>query len=305
MQEKRYNDFRSYCQRTFGGRAQKLSINAGFTCPNRDGSKGRGGCAFCNNSTFNPDYCDAKKSIAQQIDEGIEFFKKYESETFLAYFQAYSNTYGDTGHILALYREALQHPMISGIVIGTRPDCIANDLLQELQAIATEKYVAIELGVESCNNDTLLRINRGHTWEDSIDAIHRISNVGIPVGVHLIMGLPGETRDFMLSEAETISQLPVNMLKLHQLQIVKGSLFATEYAQDPDNFNLWTADDYIDFCIDFIERLNPEIVVERFVSQAPRDLVVAPFWNIKNFEFVHKLERRMVERNAHQGRLIN
>jgi len=300
-----YKNYRDYCQHVFGGRAQKISINAGFTCPNRDGSKGIGGCAFCNNSTFNPDYCDPKHSITSQIDQGIEFFKKYKSETFLAYFQAYSNTYGETQHILKLYNEALQHPFISGIVIGTRPDCLSDDLLSELKNIAKNYYVAIELGVESCYNTTLKSINRGHSWEDSIEAIHRIAEANIPVGVHMIMGLPRESREDMLKEASLISEHPITFIKLHQLQIVKGSLFGQEYSLNPSSFRLFTAEEYIDFCIDFLELLNPSFIVERFISQAPREMVIAPFWDIKNFEFVHQLEKRLKERNTFQGRLYH
>lgn len=280
-----------------------MSINAGFTCPNRDGSKGIGGCAFCNNSTFNPDYCDPKQSVTAQIERGIEFFKKYKSDTFLAYFQAYSNTYGDTQHIVGLYREALSHPMIKGIVIGTRPDCVEEDLLDVLEEMNRESYVAIELGVESCYDETLKAINRGHGWDESKDAIRRIANRGIPVGVHLIMGLPGETKSQMIEEASILSELPVTFLKLHQLQVVKGSKYGKEYEEDPSRFDFFTAEEYIDFCIDFMERLSRDIVVERFISQAPRDMVLAPFWDIKNYEFVHKLEKRLEERDSWQGKL--
>lgn len=303
MFNERYNTYREYSQSIFGGRAQKVSINAGFTCPNRDGSKGIGGCAFCNNSTFNPDYCDPKQSVTAQIERGIEFFKKYKSDTFLAYFQAYSNTYGDTQHIVGLYQEALSHPMIKGIVIGTRPDCVEEDLLDVLEEINRESYVAIELGVESCYDETLKAINRGHGWDESKDAIRRIANRGIPVGVHLIMGLPGETKSQMIEEASILSELPVTFLKLHQLQVVKGSKYGKEYEEDPSRFYFFTAEEYIDFCIDFMERLSRDIVVERFISQAPRDMVLAPFWDIKNYEFVHKLEKRLEERNSWQGKL--
>lgn len=299
-----YNTYHDYCRRTFGRRVQKISVNAGFTCPNRDGTKGTGGCAFCNNSTFNPDYCRADVDILRQIDDGILFFKKYNADLFFAYFQAYSNTYGETQEVIGLYRKALSHSRISGLVIGTRPDCLADDLLDELAKLAEKHHIVVELGAESCYNDTLSAINRGHTWEDSVEAVNRLNDRHIPVGLHMIMGLPGETREMQLAEAAAISKLPVTFLKLHQLQIVKGSRFAQLYAERPRQFDLWTLDDYIDFCIDFAERLNPAIVIERFVSQAPREMVVAPFWNVKNFEFVHKLEHRFGERHTYQGRLF-
>lgn len=301
MSENRYYTYRQYCNILFGNRAQKISINAGLTCPNRDGTKGWGGCTFCNNSTFNPDYCQPQIGITKQIDRGIEFFSKYKSDTFLAYFQAYSNTYGDTKKLLQLYNEALSHPKISGIVIGTRPDCLATELLQQLADIRREKYVAIELGVESCYNDTLERINRGHTWEESVEAIKQVDKMGIDVGIHLIMGLPAETRQLMLQEATLISELPITFLKLHQLQIVKGSKMAAEYIASPQQFDLFSADEYANFCVDFLEHLAPHIVVERFISQAPREMVIAPFWNIKNFEFVHLVEKLLTQRNTKQG----
>lgn len=299
----RYHDYKTYITKTFGRRMQKISVNAGFTCPNRDGSKGIGGCAFCNNSTFNPDYCDAAISVTKQIEIGLDFFSKYKADKFCAYFQAYSNTYGETQHILSLYREALSHPAINGIVIGTRPDCISDDLLQALSDLSKSHYIAVELGAESCYNATLNAINRGHSWEECVETTHRLDNCGIPVGLHLIMGLPGESREEQLNEATIISQLPITFLKLHQLQIVKGSRFADIYNVTPEHFDLWKADEYIEFCIDFAERLSPHIVIERFISQAPRSLVIAPAWDIKNYEFVHKIEHRLQERNTWQGRL--
>ncbi len=299
-------DYPTYIRSIFGARVQKVSINAGFTCPNRDGSKGTGGCAFCNNSTFNPDYCDPLKSIGQQIDEGIAFFaRKYPSLGYLAYFQAYSNTYGDTSRILSLYREALSHPHIRGLVIGTRPDCLADDLIDELRSMARDHYIAVELGAETTSDDTLRLINRGHTWHDTVDAVRRLSAAGLPVGLHFIMGLPGESRDFQLTTAATISRLPVTFVKLHQLQIVRGSVFASIYRDRPAYFDLWTPDDYIDFCIEFARRLSPRIVIERFVSQAPRHLVLAPSWDLKNYEFAHLLLNAFRLRHASQGDLFS
>ena len=303
--ESRYYDYRTYVVKTFGERAQKISVNAGFTCPNRDGTKGVGGCAFCNNSTFNPDYCNSETSVSEQIQTGLHFFSKYKANRFFAYFQAYSNTYGETRHILSLYREALAHEAISGIVIGTRPNCVSDDLLEAVAEIAQEYYVAVELGAESCYDATLESINRGHSWAECVETTNRIARYAIPVGLHLIMGLPGETREMQLAEAEVISELPVTFLKLHQLQIVRGSAFAEQYRRDSGRFDLWSADDYVEFCVDFAERLSPEVVIERFISQAPREMVVAPAWDIKNFEFVHKVERRLLERDTWQGRLYN
>ncbi len=303
---KRYNDYSQFIKKTFGERVQKVSVNAGFTCPNRDGSKGTGGCSFCNNSTFNPAYCEPELKIIEQLEKGMSFFRpKYQTQKYLAYFQAYSNTYGETETVIAKYKQALAHPLICGLIIGTRPDCISPQLLDYLQEVNKTHYVVIELGTESTNNATLQSINRGHSWEETIDAAHLIHEAGIAVGLHLILGLPGEDREQLLAHASQISKLPITFLKLHQLQIVKGSEFGRIFETNPSYFNLFTENDFIELVIDFTELVNPQIVIERFISQAPYNLLLAPNWGTKNFEFVHKVEKRLSERNTWQGRLYH
>ena len=303
--DKRYNDYSSYIRRTFGERVQKVSINAGFTCPNRDGSKGTGGCAFCNNSTFNPSYCGPELTILEQIEKGTSFFRpKYQSQMYLAYFQAYSNTYGETAYLIEQYQQALSHPKVTGIILGTRPDCISDDLLTVLKEWRKDYYIAIELGAESTSDETLELINRGHSYDETIDAARRISEVGIPVGLHMILGLPGEDRAQLLQHAGEVSKLPISFLKLHQLQIVKGSAFARRFEDEPDYFQLYSSDEFMDLVVDFLELMNPDIVMERFISQAPFDLLIAPKWGIKNFEFVAKVEKRLLERDTWQGKLF-
>jgi radical SAM protein (TIGR01212 family) len=303
---KRYNDYSTYIRRVFGERVQKISVDAGFTCPNRDGTKGVGGCHFCNNSTFNPNYCSPKSGIREQIEKGIAFFSgKYKGQKYLAYFQAYTNTYGETENLLKMYSEALSHLDVVGIVLGTRPDCIEDNLLEQLAKWQDKYYVAIELGAESTLNTTLDAINRGHTWEDTVDAIHRIKKWSIPIGMHLILGLPGETNADTLLHARRVSQLPIDFLKTHQLQIVKGSLYGHEYKNSSGKFRLFTPEEFIELIVDFLEVMNPDIVMERFVSQAPAELLIAPSWGLKNFEFVAKVERRLKERETWQGRLYN
>ncbi|MFV0378617.1 MAG: TIGR01212 family radical SAM protein [Mangrovibacterium sp.] len=302
--ERRYNDFPTYFKSKFNGRVQKVSINAGFTCPNRDGSKAKNGCSYCNNDTFNPDYCGLEKSISEQINQGIRFFRrKYDSMQFLAYFQAYSNTYAEVDVLKKRYEEALQHPGVIGLVLGTRPDCVAPEVLDYLQELAQQYYVMVEFGVESVKDETLLRINRGHGFAAAQQAITETARRGIHNCAHLILGLPGETREDFLNQAREISKLPVENLKLHQLQIHKGTRMSREYAQNPNEFQLFDVDSYTDLVVDYLELLRPSIVVERFVSQAPKDLLVAPKWGLKNFEFVAKLEKRLAERNTWQGRL--
>ncbi|MGL5705414.1 MAG: TIGR01212 family radical SAM protein [Tannerellaceae bacterium] len=304
--EKRYNDFGDFLKNHFPFKVQKISINAGFTCPNRDGSKGLGGCTFCNNQTFSPDYCHTEKSVTQQLNEGIAFFsRKYPEMKYLAYFQAYTNTYGDIEALKKKYEEALAHPDVVGLIIGTRPDCMPDILLDYLQELSQRTFVMVEYGVESTLDSTLERINRGHSYAESVETIKRTAARGILTGAHLILGLPGETTEEILDHARRISKLPLTTVKLHQLQLIRFTRMAKEFDEDPKDFRLFTVDEYIDLAIDFIELLNPDFTVERFVSQSPKSLLIAPDWGLKNFEFTAKLNKRIVERDTWQGKLFN
>lgn len=302
--EKRYNDFSTYFRNLFQERVQKVSIDAGFTCPNRDGTKGVGGCTYCNNKTFKPTYCNLKSSVTTQVIHGVEFFaKKYKSMKFLAYFQAYTNTYAPLDDLKQLYEEALQHPKIVGLVISTRPDTVTVELLDYLQELSEKVYVMVEFGLESHLDRTLESINRGHTFAESVWALEETAKRGINNCVHMILGLPGESRDELLEQAKVISNLPIKNLKLHQLQIHKHTLLEKQFEQNPESFKLYTAEEYIELAVDYLEFLNPEIIVERFVSQAPADMLVAPKWGLKNFEFVAKVEKRLKVRDTWQGRM--
>lgn len=305
MKKKRYNDYSSYLSQIFPQRIQKISVNAGFTCPNRDGEIGFGGCTYCNNQTFHPDYCQPHKSITQQLEEGIQFFrKKYTDQRYLAYFQAYTNTYDSLNNLILKYEEALSHPLVSGIVIGTRPDCINEELLNYLSVLSKSKYVMIEYGVESTSDETLKLINRGHDFATAQRAIIATSERGISTGVHLILGLPKESTETILEHAKKISELPVTCIKLHQLQLIKGTKMAQQFEENPEWFHLYSAEEYIELAIDFIERINPQFVVERFISQSPTELLLKPSWGLKNFEFTAKLEKRIKERDTYQGILF-
>ncbi|HRS68196.1 MAG TPA: TIGR01212 family radical SAM protein [Paludibacteraceae bacterium] len=298
----RINYYNSLLKHKFDVRVQKISINAGFTCPNRDGSKGVGGCTYCNNQTFNPEYCFPTKSVSEQIEEGIRFFyHKYQTQRYLAYFQAYTNTYGDLENLKEKYEEALAFPQVVGVVIGTRPDCITDELLDYFAELSKHYYVMIEYGVESTNNETLNFINRHHDFETSEEAIRKTAERGIFVGAHLILGLPFESRDVMIGHAKQLSQLPLTMLKLHQLQIVKGTKMAQQFVENSEWFSLFSLEGYIDLAIDFVTYLSPDIAVERFVSQSPKELLLAPSWGIKNFEFADKINKRIVERDLFHG----
>ena len=303
---KPYRDFGDFLREVFPYKVQKISINAGFTCPNRDGTKGFGGCTYCNNQTFSPEYCHTEKSVTEQLEEGVRFFsRKYPEMKYLAYFQAYTNTYDELNSLIAKYEEALAYPDVVGLIVGTRPDCMPEALLDYFSALSQKKFVMIEYGLESTLDRTLTRINRGHTQAESEEAIRRTAARNIYTGAHLILGLPGESREEILHHADNLSTLPVTTLMLHQLQHIRGTRMAREQAEHPEQFHLYTVDEYIDLVIDFIERLNPSIVVERFVSQSPKELLIAPDWGLKNFEFTAKVNKRISERNARQGRLLN
>lgn len=304
--DRRFNSYASYFKNLFGSRIQKISVDAGFTCPNRDGTLGTGGCTFCCNKAFNPSYCSPEKSIQQQIEEGIRFHQhrnKHETK-YLAYFQAYSNTYRPLEELKQLYAQALEVPEIKGIVIGTRPDCIDEPLLHYLNEIQQTHYVMLEYGVESVYDETLKRVNRGHDFATSQRAIRMTAEHGIPCGAHLIFGLPGETKTMLLEAADIISSLPLTTVKFHQLQVFKDTPMALEFQQHPEQFHLFDLEEYIDFVIDFIERLNPDFVIERFAGEVPpRYLVTAPWMKLRYDKVLRLIEKRMEERDTFQGKL--
>ena len=299
----RYNDLSAYLSTVFPFKVQKISLNAGFTCPNRDGTVGYGGCTYCNNQTFNPAYCRTEKSVTEQLEEGKLFFaRKYPDMKFLAYFQAYTNTYAELEELKRKYEEALQVPDVVGLVIGTRPDCMPDSLLDYLEELNKRTFLIVEYGIESTDNTILKRINRGHTFEVAEEAVRKTAARGIRVGAHIILGLPGEDRSVLIKQADLLSSLPLTTLKLHQLQLIKGTRMAAEYENQPDDFHLYTAEEYIDLVIDYVEHLRPDMVLERFVSQSPKELLIAPDWGLKNHEFTDKVKKRMRERDAWQGK---
>lgn len=299
-----YNDFPVFLRMYFPEKVQKISINAGFTCPNRDGVKGRGGCTYCNNRTFNPGYCKTEKSVARQLEEGKAFFShKYPEMKYLAYFQAYTNTYGKPGDIKRKYEEALQVDGVVGLVIGTRPDCMPDSLLDFLGTLNKERFLLVEYGIESTNDATLKRINRGHTYADTVDAVERTAARGILTGGHVILGLPGETHAGIITQAGELSRLPLATLKIHQLQLIRGTRMAREYEECPADFHFFDVNEYVDLVVDYVQHLRPGIALERFVSQSPRELLIAPDWGLKNYEFTARVRKRMKELGAYQGKL--
>ncbi len=289
-ERKPYRDFASWITRFFPFKVQKISIDAGFSCPNRDGRISHGGCTFCDNRTFNPSYCDGKKTVTEQLEDGKRFFsRKYPDMKYIAYFQAFSNTYAPLGRLKSLYEEALAVDDVVGIIIGTRPDCIDDEKIAYLGELAKRTFVMVEYGVESVYDDVLERVNRGHTFDQSREAIEKTYRAGILTGAHVILGLPGETREMTIRSAETISSLPIDILKIHQLQIIKG----TRMAEEKEKIKTFELDEYIDLLCEYIHHLRPTLVLERFVSQSPQELLIAPKWGLKNHEFTHKLLKRL------------
>ncbi len=303
---RRFNAYAQYFKQQFGERVQKVTIDAGFTCPNRDGSLGKGGCTYCNNDAFNPSYCNSDKPIKQQIEEGIEFHaNRYRrANKFLAYFQAYSNTYKPLKELKKIYEQALEIDGIIGLVIGTRPDCIDDEKLEYFKELSKKYYIIIEYGIESCYDKTLKKINRGHTFKQSVEAIEKTASYGLKTGAHLIIGLPDETKKMILKEAEILSKLPLNNIKFHQLQIIKDTQMAKDFRKAPEQFSFFSLDEYVDFIVDFLEKLNPKFVVERFAGEVPPRFIVGKSWGlIRNDQILQKVEKRLEERNTWQGKM--
>lgn len=304
---KRYSSFVGYFKRKYGERLQKIVLDAGFTCPNRDGKVGRGGCTYCDNAAFHPSYSTAGKSLCQQMEEGIQFHKvRYRTtEHYLAYFQSFSNTYAPLERLRQLYEEALSHPSVVGIVVGTRPDCIDEEKLDYLAELAKDHVVIVEYGIESCYDSTLSRINRGHDFETACKAVRMTAERGIDVGAHFILGLPGETRQMMLDCCKLINDLPLRSAKFHQLQIVKGTRMEKEYEECPQDFERFALDEYLDFFVDMLERLRPDLYIERFAGEVPPRFVNETPWGlIRNTELLRLLDKRLEERDTWQGRLL-
>ena len=303
---RRYNSYSRYFRELFGERVQKVTIDAGFTCPNRDGSAGTGGCTFCNNEAFNPSYCTPEKTVGRQIREGIEFHRRrYPKATkFLAYFQAFSNTHAPLERLEAIYREALAEPGVVGIVVGTRPDCVDAEKLDFFAEPTRQSRVVLENGIESCYDATLRAVNRGHDFACARRAVEETAARGIRVGAHFILGLPGETRDMMLAQTEAINRLPLDTVKFHQLQIFRGTRMGEEYLTDPERFRLFGLEEYIAFFAEILTRLRPGLVVERFAGEAPPRYHLGHKWgSVRNERLWQMLERHLEERDAFQGQL--
>lgn len=305
--DKRYNSFVGYFRKTYGERLQKVVLDAGFSCPNRDGSISSGGCTYCDNAAFHPGYSTSGKPLHQQIDEGIEFHRvRYRNARhFLAYFQSFSNTYGPIEKLEKIYSEALAHPEVVGIVIGTRPDCVDEQKLDLLADLAKDAIVIVEYGIESCYDKTLQRINRGHDFETARRAIQMSAERGLDMGAHFILGLPGESREMMLDQCAMINELPIRSVKFHQLQLVKGTKMVQDYAEHPEDFVRFTLDEYLDFICELLSRLRPDLYIERIAGEVPPRFVTETPWGlIRNAELLKLLDERLEERDIYQGKAL-
>ena len=284
-------DFGVWVRRQLGCRVQKLAVDAGFTCPNRDGRISTGGCTFCSNAAFSPGYCNPARSVRQQLEDGKRFFsRKYKDMKYLAYFQAFSGTYAPVGRLRSLYEEALAVPDVVGLVVATRPDCVPPQVMDLLEEFHRRTFLIVEYGLESMSDYTLCRIRRGHTLAQSVQAVRETAGRGIRVGAHIILGFPWEEREELLHQADVLAGLPLTTLKLHQLQVVRGTQLAREYAARP--WPMWTAEEYIGTVLAYTSRLPAHWVVERLISLSPRHLVVAPCWGLKSHEFAALLAQR-------------
>ena len=305
-----YNDHATALRRRLGGRVQKVAIDARLGCPNRDGKLGWGGCTFCLNEAFSPSYCREAESISEQIERGIAFHteRNRQSAHYLAYFQSGTNTYAPVEQLRTLYNEALANPKISGIIIGTRPDCINSEIVDILADIATHKYVAVEYGIESTLDRTLRRVNRHHLFADAERAVELTQGRNIEIGAHFIIGLPGESRADIIATTETINSLNLNYIKLHQLQIYRSTAMAEEFKREPEDFLLshdFSTDDYIDLLIEFLRHIQPSTAIDRLFTLAPRNLIAhSPLSGERPDTLRQRLVRRMTQSNYRQGDLL-
>lgn len=303
---RRYHAYNDWVKRAHGGRQQKVSIDAGFTCPNRDGKLGVGGCTFCNNDGFTPSYLRQERDILGQIDIGVAFMRRRYPDTraFLAYFQSYSNTYGEVDRLRTLYETALAHPDISGLVVGTRPDCLPDEILDYLAELAQHVPVELEIGIESCSDAVLRECLRGHDFACTQDAVRRAAQRGLFITGHLLLGLPLETQDSLIGGAKALARLPLDALKFHQLQIIRGTRLANQYRADPSSVPLLDPAGYLDAVIDVLERIPPQMKIQRLGSEVPPEQRVSPDWGIRLSRFPAMLDARLQERETWQGRLF-
>lgn len=297
----RYNSFGTYMRNTFGTRVYKVNVDAGFTCPNRDGTLGYSGCIYCNNDSFRPTSCKPSLPISEQVRSGISHTRKrFKAARFLVYFQPYTNTYAPVGELEKLYQEALSEPDVIGLAIGTRPDAVDKEKISLLESLASKYFVLVEYGLQSIYDKSLEFIKRGHDYSSFLRAVDITRDRGIHIGVHLIAGFPTETRAETLSMAEEVSHLPIEFLKLHQLQIVKDTPLEIMFKENP--FPVFGYQEYLDFVADFVEKTAPHIVFQRLFATAPDNILIAPEWGRNRHRILSDIEKNLEARDILQGR---
>ncbi|MCH7517884.1 MAG: TIGR01212 family radical SAM protein [Candidatus Dadabacteria bacterium] len=298
----RYNTYRPYIKEKLGYRVNKLSVDMGFTCPNRDGNLAVGGCVYCNNDSFVPPYARARFSMHQQITNGMDYLKKrFKAEKFIVYFQSYTNTYDSVEKLEEMYRNALKYEDVIGIAVGTRSDCIDEEKINMFEELAKDYYVSLEFGIESIYDKTLEFMNRGHDYQSVLDAIEMSKGRGFEIGAHIIVGMPTETREEMLAMAGEVSSLGIDVFKVHNLHIVRNTPLARMYRKEP--FSLFNFEEYIDFIIEFLERLSPDMVIERLFTDTPHQLLIAPDWGKSHLQILQAIEAELERKDTYQGRL--
>jgi radical SAM protein (TIGR01212 family) len=303
MDNRYYNSYSAYLREKFGCRVHKVSVDVGFTCPNRDGTVASGGCVYCNNDSFVPSYARSRISLHNQIKTGIEYLKKrFKAEKFIIYFQAYTNTYDKTEKLERIYREALEYDGVVGLAVGTRSDCVDEEKIKLFENLSRDWFITVEYGIESIYDRTLKLMNRGHNYQSVLNAIRITKDRGIHIGAHIIVGFPGETQDEMLRMADEMSNLGIDFLKIHNLHIVRNTPLARMYMKEP--FRLFTYEEYLDFISRFLERLSPKIVLERLFTDTPQDLLIAPIWNKTHAEILRGIDMELQRKNTYQGRLF-
>jgi len=299
-QLERFRSYNKWLKEKFGERVYKVIVDAGFTCPNRDATVAVGGCAYCNNNSFRPPSAIKTDPIRDQVRDGIQYIRKrFEANKFIIYFQPFTNTYADTEYLRQLYVDAIDHPEVVGLAIGTRPDCVDEEKIRMIDEIAQKTFVSLEFGVESIYDDTLRRVNRGHDYAAFLRAMELTRGRSIHIGAHLILGFPWETREQWLAMADEMSRVGVDALKIHHLHLVRGTALAAEYVRRP--FRVLEYEEYLNVLCDFVERLDSRIIIERMFGEAPFGLLVAPNWRRTKNDLVRDIQRKFEERNVHQG----
>jgi radical SAM protein (TIGR01212 family) len=299
--QRRYRAFGAFLRERFGRRVARVTLDAGFTCPNVDGTVTVGGCVYCDNRSFSPNRRLPRTTIGAQVERGVRLLApRYKADRFLAYFQAATNTHAPLEKLRRLYDEALEHPQIVGLAIGTRPDSVPDPVLDLLQGYAQQRYVCLELGLQTIHNRSLDWMNRGHHYDAFVDAIGRCQGRGLDLCAHVILGLPGESHADMMATAEALAGLPVDAVKIHNLHVVRRTPLEEMYQRG--EVTLFEREEYVQLVCDFLERLPPQMVIHRLSGDAPPDYLVAPEWCLDKSALLQKIHDELERRDSWQGK---